>query len=113
MIHINLLPLKAARKKERLKGQLFIAVATVVGTALLCALVHLQLLNTVQTVKDEVVSSDFIHDPRTCVFDAKAGISLNSNFVKLVAWYDNEWGYSCKTVDLVIHMAKVDAGKGR
>jgi len=59
--------------------------------------------------EDDVVSSDFIHDPRTSIFDAKAGISLNSNFVKLVAWYDNEWGYSNKVVDLILHMAKVDA----
>jgi len=46
--------------------------------------------------EDAVVSSDFIGDPRTSIFDAEAGISLNSNFVKLVAWYDNEWGYSTK-----------------
>jgi glyceraldehyde 3-phosphate dehydrogenase len=59
--------------------------------------------------EDAVVSSDFIHDPRTCIFDATAGISLNDHFVKLVAWYDNEWGYSNKLVDLVIHMAEVDA----
>lgn len=59
--------------------------------------------------EDDVVSSDFIHDARTSIFDAKAGIALNSNFVKLVSWYDNEWGYSCKVVDLVAHMAKVDA----
>lgn len=59
--------------------------------------------------EDEVVSSDFIHDARTCIFDAKAGISLNDNFVKLVAWYDNEWGYSNKVMDLILHMAKVDA----
>lgn len=59
--------------------------------------------------EDDVVSSDFIHDPRTSIFDAGAGISLNSNFVKLVAWYDNEWGYSNKVVDLVMHMAKVDS----
>jgi glyceraldehyde 3-phosphate dehydrogenase len=58
--------------------------------------------------EDDVVSSDFIGDPRTSVFDAKAGISLNDNFVKLVAWYDNEWGYSNKVVDLILHMAKVD-----
>ena len=44
--------------------------------------------------EDEVVSSDFIHDARSCVFDANAGISLNANFCKLIAWYDNEWGYS-------------------
>lgn len=59
--------------------------------------------------EDEVVSSDFIHDARTSIFDAKAGISLNENFVKLVSWYDNEWGYSNKVVDLIIHMASVDA----
>jgi glyceraldehyde 3-phosphate dehydrogenase len=59
--------------------------------------------------EDAVVSSDFIHDSRTSIFDAKAGISLNSNFVKLVSWYDNEWGYSNKVVDLIMHMASVDA----
>jgi len=59
--------------------------------------------------EDAVVSSDFIHDPRTSIFDAGAGISLNPNFVKLVAWYDNEWGYSNKVVDLIAYMAKVDA----
>ncbi len=59
--------------------------------------------------EDEVVSSDFIHNSNTCIFDAKAGIALNNNFVKLVAWYDNEWGYSCKTVDMVLYMAKVDS----
>ncbi len=58
--------------------------------------------------EDEVVSSDFIHDARTSIFDAKAGISLNNNFVKLVSWYDNEWGYSNKVVDLICHMALVD-----
>jgi len=59
--------------------------------------------------EDEVVSSDFITDPHTSIFDAKAGISLNDNFVKLVSWYDNEWGYSNKVVDLIAHMAAVDA----
>jgi len=56
--------------------------------------------------EDDVVSSDFIGEPCTSVFDAKAGIALSDNFVKLVAWYDNEWGYSCKLVDLMRHMAK-------
>jgi len=57
--------------------------------------------------EDEVVSADFIGEPRTSVFDAKAGISLNSNFVKLVSWYDNEWGYSVKVVELIQYMATV------
>ena len=57
--------------------------------------------------EDEVVSSDFIGEARTSVFDAKAGISLNDNFVKLVSWYDNEWGYSNKVVDLIAHMSTV------
>jgi len=55
---------------------------------------------------DEVVSTDFIGDSRSSIFDAKAGISLNPNFVKLISWYDNEWGYSCRVVDLAVHVAK-------
>lgn len=58
--------------------------------------------------EDAVVSSDFIHDPRTSIYDATAGIMLTGNFVKLVSWYDNEWGYSNKVVDLIRHIAKVD-----
>jgi len=57
---------------------------------------------------DEVVSQDFIQDKRSCIFDVKAGISLNDTFVKLVAWYDNEWGYSNRLVDLMIHMYAKD-----
>jgi len=57
--------------------------------------------------EDQVVSNDFLGDPRTSIFDAGAGISLNDNFVKVVAWYDNEWGYSTKVVDLIEHIAKV------
>ncbi len=57
---------------------------------------------------EAVVSSDFIGDPHTCIFDEKAGIMMSPTFVKLVAWYDNEWGYSCKCLDLASHMAKVD-----
>ena len=57
--------------------------------------------------EEEVVSSDFLGDARTSIFDAKAGIALNKNFVKLVSWYDNEWGYSNK----VCEMARVIAGK--
>jgi len=58
--------------------------------------------------EDAVVSSDFITDPRTSIFDANAGIMLNEHFVKLVAWYDNEWGYSNKVVNLIEYMATVD-----
>ncbi len=57
--------------------------------------------------EDEVVSQDFVGDARTSIFDAKAGIALNSNFVKVVSWYDNEWGYSNKLVDLAQTLAKV------
>lgn len=55
---------------------------------------------------DKVVSSDFIGEEHTCVFDVEAGIMLTPTFVKLVAWYDNEWGYSCKLVDLAEHISK-------
>lgn len=55
-------------------------------------------------VSDDVVSSDFITDSRTSIFDAKAGIALTENFVKLVAWYDNEWAYSCKVLMLIEYM---------
>ena len=58
--------------------------------------------------EDPVVSSDFIGDPHTSIFDAKAGIALTDTFVKVVSWYDNEWGYSNKVLDLITYMAKVD-----
>lgn len=57
--------------------------------------------------EDAVVSTDFIHDSASCVFDASAGIMLNSTFCKLVAWYDNEWGYSNRVVDLIACTAKL------
>jgi glyceraldehyde 3-phosphate dehydrogenase len=57
--------------------------------------------------EDEVVSTDFLGESCTSVFDAGAGIALTDTFVKLVAWYDNEWGYSCKCIDLMRHMATV------
>lgn len=60
--------------------------------------------------EDEVVSSDFIGDSRTSIFDKKAGIALSGNFVKLVSWYDNEWGYSVKVLDLIKIMTKVNGG---
>ena len=56
--------------------------------------------------EDDVVSTDFVGDSRSSIFDAKAGIALSDNFVKLVSWYDNEWGYSTRVVDLIIHMSK-------
>merc|ERR1711915_143542 len=56
--------------------------------------------------EDMVVSSDFIGDSTSSIFDAKAGIQLNPTFVKLVAWYDNEWGYSCRVNDLIVYMSK-------
>ena len=59
----------------------------------------------VEYVDEDVVSSDFIHDNHTSIFDAKAGIALTDSFVKLVAWYDNEWGYSNKLVDLACYIA--------
>ena len=58
-------------------------------------------------VDEEVVSSDFITDPHTCIFDATAGIGLNDNFVKLIAWYDNEWGFSQKMLDLTAYIDSV------
>jgi len=57
--------------------------------------------------EDDVVSEDFKGDARTSIFDAKAGISLNDNFVKVVSWYDNEWGYSNKLIDLVQVIGKL------
>jgi len=58
--------------------------------------------------EDEIVSTDLIGDDHSSIFDAKAGISLNPNFVKLVSWYDNEWGYSRRVLDLLAYIAKVD-----
>ncbi|OEG70534.1 glyceraldehyde-3-phosphate dehydrogenase [Candidatus Endomicrobiellum trichonymphae] len=58
--------------------------------------------------EDEVVSSDFVGDARTSIFDAKAGIALTDKFLKVVSWYDNEWGYSNKVLDLISYMKKVN-----
>jgi glyceraldehyde 3-phosphate dehydrogenase len=55
--------------------------------------------------EDDVVSQDFVSDTRTSIIDAKAGIGLNSTFFKLVSWYDNEYGYSSKLIDLSVHIA--------
>ena len=60
---------------------------------------------------EAVVSTDLVGCTNTCIFDINAGIMLNPTFVKLIAWYDNEWGYSCKVLDLISHMAKVDHAK--
>jgi glyceraldehyde 3-phosphate dehydrogenase len=57
--------------------------------------------------EDEVVSNDFVGDARTSIFDAKAGIQMSPQFVKIVSWYDNEWGYSNKVVDLIVYMNTV------
>eukprot|EP00850_Spirogloea_muscicola_P009160 SM000051S17520 [mRNA] locus=s51:34038:37438:+ [translate_table: standard] len=59
--------------------------------------------------EDAIVSSDFIGDSRSSIFDAAAGIALSRNFMKLVSWYDNEWGYSCRVVDLLAHVSSVVA----
>ena len=56
-------------------------------------------------VDEEVVSSDFIGDERSSIFDALAGIQLNDKFVKLISWYDNEWGYSNRVIDLIEYVA--------
>jgi len=61
----------------------------------------------VNYTEEDVVSQDFVSDPHTCTFDAGAGIALNDNFFKLVAWYDNEFGYSTKLVELAAHIAKI------
>jgi glyceraldehyde 3-phosphate dehydrogenase len=57
---------------------------------------------------EPVVSTDFTTDPHSSTFDAGAGMALNANFFKVVAWYDNEWGYSCRVVDLMLYMAQQD-----
>ncbi|TYH99572.1 hypothetical protein ES332_A11G075500v1 [Gossypium tomentosum] len=59
-------------------------------------------------VDEDLVSTDFVGDSRSTIFDAKAGIALSDKFVKLVAWYDNEWGYSTRVIDLIRHMASVN-----
>lgn len=59
----------------------------------------------VSYTEDEVVSQDFVSDPHSCIFDANAGIALNDNFFKLVGWYDNEYGYAAKLVDLAAHIS--------
>lgn len=67
-----------------------------------------ELKGIIEYVDEPVVSSDFLHDEHTSIFDSTAGIMLTDTFVKLVAWYDNEWGYSNKLVDLACYIASVD-----
>jgi glyceraldehyde 3-phosphate dehydrogenase len=66
-----------------------------------------ELKGILKYTEDEVVSSDFIGESASSIFDANAGISLNDTFVKLVSWYDNEYGYSCRVVDLIKHVHSV------
>ena len=70
-----------------------------------------EMKGVLEYVDEEVVSSDFRTDAHTSIFDAKAGLSLNDNFVKLMAWYDNEWGFSNKMLDLTRHIASVRNAK--
>ncbi|MBQ6650267.1 MAG: aldehyde dehydrogenase, partial [Atopobiaceae bacterium] len=63
----------------------------------------------ISCTRDQVVSSDLTGFSETCIFDETAGIMLDDNFVKLIAWYDNEWGYSNKVIDLVVYAATKDA----
>lgn len=62
--------------------------------------------NIIRYTEDAIVSQDVVGEVNTCLFDATAGIMLNPTFVKLIAWYDNEWGYSCKVCDLIAHIGK-------
>ncbi|KAI2405297.1 hypothetical protein LOZ41_006744 [Ophidiomyces ophidiicola] len=68
-----------------------------------------QLKGIMSYSEDALVSSDLNGDPHSCIFDATAGIALNDRFIKLVAWYDNEWGYSRRVIDLIAYIAGVDA----
>ena len=65
-------------------------------------------LGILEYTEDDVVSTDMNGNNNSSIFDAKAGISLNDNFCKLVSWYDNEWGYSRRVLDLLAYMGKVD-----
>ena len=69
----------------------------------------IQILGILAYTEDEVVSTDLNGNTNSSIFDAKAGISLNKNFVKVVSWYDNETGYSRRVLDLIKHIASVDA----
>nr|WP_304621789.1 hypothetical protein [Rhodothermus marinus] len=60
-----------------------------------------ELKGILQYVEDPIVSSDIIHNPHSCIFDSLSTMVIEGNLVKVVGWYDNEWGYACRTVDLV------------
>ena len=79
------------------------------GDAILISLQepYLNVVEVLGYTDEGVVSQDFVSEPRTSVFDANASMALNDNFVKLVSWYDNEFGYSTKLVDLAQHIASV------
>ena len=64
----------------------------------------------IEYTEEKVVSSDFVGDIHTSIFDASAGIMMSPKFVKLIAWYDNEWSYACKVIDLMKYVYKVDEG---
>ncbi|KAF8547312.1 glyceraldehyde 3-phosphate dehydrogenase [Imleria badia] len=80
-----------------------------IKTALKEASESQELNNVVAYTEDAVVSTDFVGHPASCIFDATGGIMLNETFVKLIAWYDNEWGYSRRVCDLLVFAAKKDA----
>jgi glyceraldehyde 3-phosphate dehydrogenase len=65
----------------------------------------------IECTEDAVVSTDFIGHTASSIFDATAGIQLNKNFVKVIAWYDNEWGYSRRVCDLLLYAAKIDGAQ--
>ena len=91
---------------------LTVSLATPTNYEAICAAVKEASENEMKGIlgytEDAVVSSDFLGDPRTSIFDKNAGIMLNDHFVKLVSWYDNEWGYSNKVLELIKHMNIVD-----
>ena len=66
------------------------------------------LLGILEYTEDDIVSSDIIGHNASSIFDAKAGIALNDNFIKLISWYDNEWGYSRRVLDLLAYISGVD-----
>ena len=66
----------------------------------------------VEYTDESLVSADFVGHTASSIFDASAGIQLNPNFVKLIAWYDNEWGYSRRVCDLISYIAEKDAAAG-